>query len=303
MPASRILPLARTSRWAIAGSSTRNARAISAVLSPPSSRRVSATCAGGASDGWQQVKISRSRSSRTGPSSASPGCCASADSAAWAWRSAREDSRRRRSIARRRAVVMIQPAGLGGTPSAGQRAEATANASWTASSATSMSPKTRTRTATARPYSSRKTRSTSVTPVRRGAEARSRLVRERPHLDWQRRRRRRPAPPCDGGVEVGRADDREAAQVLLALGERAVGHQDVAALDPQHRGRRRRVQPAGEDPGPGGAHLLVERGDVAADRLHVDVLGRRAVGLVDAEQVLLHLVPPWGGECPHPLYE
>ena len=42
---------------------------------------------------------------------------------------------------RLRAVVMIQPAGLGGTPSAGQRWTATANASWTASSARSMSPK------------------------------------------------------------------------------------------------------------------------------------------------------------------
>jgi hypothetical protein len=44
-------------------------------------------------------------------------------------------------IARLRAVVMIQPAGLLGTPSAGQRWTATANASWTASSARSMSPK------------------------------------------------------------------------------------------------------------------------------------------------------------------
>ena len=34
MRASRILPLARTSRWAIVGSGTRNARAISAVRQP-----------------------------------------------------------------------------------------------------------------------------------------------------------------------------------------------------------------------------------------------------------------------------
>jgi hypothetical protein len=40
---------------------------------------------------------------------------------AWAWRSSRDASRRSRSIARLRAVVMIQPAGLGGTPRAGQR--------------------------------------------------------------------------------------------------------------------------------------------------------------------------------------
>ena len=51
MRASRILPLARTSRWAMVGSGTRKARAISAVVSPPSSRRVSATWAPVASAG------------------------------------------------------------------------------------------------------------------------------------------------------------------------------------------------------------------------------------------------------------
>jgi hypothetical protein len=58
---------------------------------------------------------------------------------------------------RRRAVVMIQPAGLGGNPSSGQRCVATVNASWTPSSARSMSPKLRTSTETARPYSARNT--------------------------------------------------------------------------------------------------------------------------------------------------
>ena len=124
---------------------------------------MSATWAAGASDGWQQVKIRRSRSSRTGPSaSGAGGSSAAASATASCWRSSRVVSRRKRSIPRRRAVVMIQPAGLGGTPSCGQRLTASTNASWTASSAASMSPKTRTRTATARPYSSRKTRSMST---------------------------------------------------------------------------------------------------------------------------------------------
>ena len=65
MPASRILRLARTSRWAIVASGTRNARAISGVVSPASVRSVSATCASTASAGWQHVKMSRSRSSAT----------------------------------------------------------------------------------------------------------------------------------------------------------------------------------------------------------------------------------------------
>src|SRR5438876_1039822 len=63
IPASLILRLARTSRWAIVGSGTRNARAISPVDRPPRVRRVRATWASVASAGWQQVKTSSSRSS------------------------------------------------------------------------------------------------------------------------------------------------------------------------------------------------------------------------------------------------
>jgi hypothetical protein len=55
--------LARTMRCAMVASGTRKARAISAVVSPPSSRRVRAARASGDSTGWQETKISRSRSS------------------------------------------------------------------------------------------------------------------------------------------------------------------------------------------------------------------------------------------------
>ena len=51
--------LARTMRCATVDSGTRNARAISSVVSPPSSRSVSATRASVESTGWQAVKISR----------------------------------------------------------------------------------------------------------------------------------------------------------------------------------------------------------------------------------------------------
>src|SRR6266498_3026597 len=51
------------------GSGTRKARATSSVDMPPSNRRVSATCASVESAGWQQVKMRRSRSSCTGPTS------------------------------------------------------------------------------------------------------------------------------------------------------------------------------------------------------------------------------------------
>src|SRR5439155_5639088 len=63
MRASRILPFARTSRCAMVAVGTRNARAISSVSRPPRVRRVRATCASSASAGWQQVKMSRRRSS------------------------------------------------------------------------------------------------------------------------------------------------------------------------------------------------------------------------------------------------
>src|SRR4029453_6321567 len=72
------------------------------------------------------------------------------------------DSRRKRSMARLRAVVVIHAPGLGGRPSPVHLRRATANASCTASSATSMSPKTRIRAATDRPDSSRKIRPTSA---------------------------------------------------------------------------------------------------------------------------------------------
>ena len=67
MRAPEIFFLARVTRAAMVGSETRKACAISAVDSPHTSRSVSATCASRASAGWQQVKISRSRSSGITP--------------------------------------------------------------------------------------------------------------------------------------------------------------------------------------------------------------------------------------------
>ena len=71
------------------------------------------------------------------------------------------------------AVVVIQPPGLGGTPSVGQRSTATANASAAISSAMSRSPKRLVSAATTRAHSSRWTRviasATGVTRPGRGA--------------------------------------------------------------------------------------------------------------------------------------
>ena len=128
MPASLIFRFARESRRFIVSSETRNARAISSVVRPPSARSVRATCASSPSDGWQQVKISSSRSSGKLVSSITSSSTASGTSSRRVF-SASVRSRRKRSIARLRAVIVSQAPGLGGAPSRGQRSAATANAS------------------------------------------------------------------------------------------------------------------------------------------------------------------------------
>ena len=141
-------------------SETRNARAISAVCRPPRARSVSATCPSSGSAGWQQVKISSSRSSLITVSSNSS-MMASGTGSRWIF-SASVRSRRIRSIARLRAVVTSHAPGLAGTPDAGQRCAAIANASCAASSALSKSPRNPTSEASTRPHSSRKTSSSTV---------------------------------------------------------------------------------------------------------------------------------------------
>ena len=116
MRAAAIFFLARVMRAAIVASLTRNARATWAVVSPHSSRRVSAIWAGWARAGWQQVKISRSRSS--GISSAGSGSPTSSTSSGSLRRSVA--SRRTRSSARRRATVVSHAPGLAGMPFSAQ---------------------------------------------------------------------------------------------------------------------------------------------------------------------------------------
>ena len=154
MPALRILLLARNSRWAMVFSGTRNACAISAVVSPASVRSVSATCASRCSAGWQQVKISWSRSSGMASDSSNGsgiGCAIVATSRSFV---ASFAARRNRSSARLRAVSWSQAPGRGGTPSRRQRSRAWAKASWAHSSARSQSPVSRISAATIRPHSS-----------------------------------------------------------------------------------------------------------------------------------------------------
>ncbi len=119
MCAAAIFFFARVIRAAIVGSLTRNARATSAVDNPHNSRSVSAICASRASAGWQQVQISRSRSSTISPSSGSAGGATSSITSSGRARRNRA-SRRMMSSARLRAAVVSQAAGLAGIPASAQ---------------------------------------------------------------------------------------------------------------------------------------------------------------------------------------
>jgi hypothetical protein len=86
-------------RWAIVASLTRNAFAISAVVSPPTARSVSATAEAGVSAGWQHMNNTISVSSRSETSGVDASGCEIRVS-----RFLRDRSLRRRSINRREAV-------------------------------------------------------------------------------------------------------------------------------------------------------------------------------------------------------
>src|SRR5690606_9290494 len=140
--ASASLRLARTMRCAMVGSGTRKARAISPVLSPPSSFSVSAMRDSGGSTGWQAMSMRRKRSSPTSVSRTRSMSGMSVSSCSWAsdWCfSAASFSWRQRSTARRFAVVISQAPGLSGTPCRGQVSSAVSSASWARSSASETS--------------------------------------------------------------------------------------------------------------------------------------------------------------------
>src|SRR5205814_9135103 len=184
------------------------------------------------------------------------------------------DSRRKRSMARLRAVVVIQAPGLGGRPSPVHLRRAEANASCTASSATSMSPKTRIRAATDRPDSSRKIRPTSASSSFRVASTSRTLsglgyVSERADLDRFRDGCGGLRRPSERGVEVFGLDDVEAAQVFLRLRKWPVGGQHLVVGHARDRGGVWIVQGAAEDPGACRLHLLLEDADPLHELPHL----------------------------------
>ena len=143
--------------------------------------------------------------------------------------------RRMRSSAQWRATVVSHAPGRRGTPSLGHRSAARAKASCAHSSATSQSPVRRIRVAITLPHSwwnaSVRAASTSaVTSPRSGAPRCCRCA----HRDLPRHLERI--------VEVLAIDEEIARQLLLGLGKRAVGGEDLAAAQPHGRGVRARAQ-------------------------------------------------------------
>src|SRR6478735_444729 len=186
-------------------------------------------------------------------------------------------------MARLRAVVVIQPPGLGGRPVVGHCSAAMANASATASSARSTSPRMRIMVAVQRPASRRKT------------APRSSGILQWTDLDRALAGGRRLTRPLQGDVEVGGLDDPEATHLLLGFGERSVGHRDPAVHTAHDGGRRSGVEACAEHPGAGALHRgvqLVDLGDDALDVVTGEVDDVVAV-VPDGEHVLRHGVVPF----------
>src|SRR5580704_11399776 len=139
-----MLCFARLIRCAIVASGTRNALAISAVVKPPTARRVRAIAEDEVRAGWQHINSKMSVSSGSISDSISPAGATVSTSFATAvslWR--RAISLRTWSVMRRDATWINHPRGFSGTPSCGHCVKAAIIASCTASSAEEKSQKRR----------------------------------------------------------------------------------------------------------------------------------------------------------------
>src|SRR6266436_19856 len=257
--ASWIFRLARTSRCATVGSGTRKARAISGVASPPRVLSVSATCASRFSAGWQQVKISRSRSSGyfIATSSVPSGCPRRDVSTSYKSESCfsmRVFSLRTASISLRCATAVIQAPGFSGVPLLGQVAKADANASCMASSARSKEPESRIKVAMIRPDSSRNTDSTEVLASAICRTNRTTILRLL-SPDWKRSNgsnldatfsaaanQRDFRGPPDRFIQILAVQNVIAGKLFLGFRERAVQRDRLTTLHPNGGGRAGRLQ-------------------------------------------------------------
>src|SRR5256885_3090611 len=284
-------------RWATVDSGTRNARAISSVVSPPRSRSVSATRASVESTGWQAVKIRRSRSSPISSSmAASKSRSASSlcsTSSSWPSSSCLRSSvfcRRSKSIARCLAVPISQAPGLVGMPDTGHCSSAATRASWASSSATPTSRTMWARPAISRADSIRQTASivrwvSDVSGPGGGLRLQALVLLPQlgcvrlsevvgldhlPDLDLERTKAPlqfrcllaasgpgSPLEPFDRLFLRLHLPQPVAGDQFLGLGKRPIDHRRLAAGEPDARAFRARVQAVGREHHAGLDQLLV----------------------------------------------
>ena len=262
MPASRILALARWSRACHrllalqqrpGDLAARAARRRGAASAPPAPR--------GARAGWQHVNISRSWSSAHRVQDRRRGLEGLTRHGAPPRVGPRGVSRRSTSRARLRAVVVIHAPGRSGTPVwTGHRRRAATKASCTASSATPRSPTRRAIVASAAPASARKTSPRRACPtIARGDRQppSSMIGRE---LDGAALVHRDAFASGRGTLLGGAAQDVVAADDLGRLGERAVGHEQLAVAHPDRGGRGRGLDRAAAEDGVAGVPRRRRRG-------------------------------------------
>ena len=262
---------------------------------PQRQRHLGAGGQGGVAAGEDQAELVVGH----GPTSvgSSSGACRRTASA---WRSSRVDSRRMRSIARLRAVVMIQPAGLGGSPVSGQRCEGDHEG---------VLDRLLGEVDVAEEADQgghRSSRLGAEDPLDVGRAGRRMpgqslgLVLEGPDLDRAPQAALPSAAQLQGGVEVGGLDDPEAAELLLGLGEGAVGGEDLAALVASTTvAVSAGCRPPANTQAPCVLELGVEGVDGGEHLLHL-VLGGIVLALdhVHGEQVLRHVGSSWFGARP-----
>ena len=243
-----LLPWPGPAAWPWSARWTRKARAISAVVSPASVRRVSATRASSDRAGWQQVKISRSRSSvdpaRRSPVSRRPVVGRRVvdrrpPPGVWRRRPLSGAARRWRGCGPPWSAT--RPAAAGCRPAAS--AAAPANASCAHSSARSQSPVVRISVATTLPHSSRNAAATAPDACR---PRRSVTAASAGPRSCRNSAAGCAAAACDRLVQAGALEITKPGDLLLGLGERPVGQHQLAAPDPDRPGPRWRPQPAGQ---------------------------------------------------------
>src|SRR5438874_2448077 len=195
-------------------------------------------------------------------------------------------------MARRRAAVISHAPGLSGIPWTGHFSRATRRLSWTTSSAMSKLPMRRTMAPVSLAASSRKT-AVSAASVAARVSVRTSSFHSRPHLD----RAGRPGlGHLEGFVEVFDLHDREPADDLFRLDERAVGDDPLAVAGADRGDSLRTLQLLAADDLAGLAVLL----EPALRRLHTGrhLLRRHGVEALlvfhrpDLKQHVFHVTPP-----------